>query len=412
MKLLVITYAHPPYHSGGYEIRCKDVIDRLAARGHEALIITTRHPSNKHSICMNEPGIFRILHHKFQTPSIYQKIANDISDIRFIDRKVKEFQPDIIYLWHIVTLSDAIIPYFSKRDFPIVYDSADIGIVYVAKVQKRGLYFNNKVEDLGIRKVLKQIAYAGIQLISLNLLQAYWDWPQNMRVYFNGQNVMKTAQENGVPIGEGKVIYAGLDLHVFSYQQHKGTISPLRIITPGRIVTKKGTKDSILLVKQLIEKKIPVKLTIVGQVGSESYYEELVQIIKDNGLEDAVTFVPMVSQQELAHLYRQADICFFPSHHKSGLSAIPLEAMACGCLVLTYGNENSTEIIRDQQTGFIVPEGDFIYIANLVQGLIKDPERFSQITYVARLEIEKKYTIERYINNIEAFLRESIQQKG
>ena len=408
MKLLVITYGYPPYHAGGYELRCKDVLDRLAARGHEVLVITTRYPSNEHAIRTNEPGIFRVLHLKFQTPSIHKKIANDISDIRFIDRKGKEFQPDIIYLWHIVTLSDAIIPYFSRQDFPIVYDSADIGIVHVAKVQKRGLYFKNKTADSIIRKGLKQIAYTGIQLVSLNLLRGYWDWPQNMRVYFNGKNVMKHAQDNGVPVGDGKVIYAGLDLQIFSYQQHKGIIPPLRIITPGRIVTKKGTKDSILLVKYLVEKKIPVKLTIVGQVGSESYYKELVQIIKNDGLEDCVAFIPMVSQQELAHLYHQSDICFFPSYHRSGLSAVPLEAMACGCLVLTYGNENSTEIICEKQTGFIVPEGDYIYIANLVQGLIQNPAKFATITETARLEIEEKYTIGRYIDDIEAFLLNSI----
>ena len=43
MKILVITNLYPPHEIGGYELRCRDVCDRLKASGHEIHILTSDH---------------------------------------------------------------------------------------------------------------------------------------------------------------------------------------------------------------------------------------------------------------------------------------------------------------------------------------------------------------------------------
>ena len=98
MKILTVTYSYPPYHKGGYEIRCRDVMERLKQKGHEVLIITTRHPSNRRAIIFDEPRIFRVMHHKFEPQSFIQRVLNDIKDTRFLKKTIEEFQPDVIYL--------------------------------------------------------------------------------------------------------------------------------------------------------------------------------------------------------------------------------------------------------------------------------------------------------------------------
>ncbi|MCJ7658158.1 MAG: glycosyltransferase, partial [Anaerolineales bacterium] len=104
MKILTITYAYPPYHQGGYEIRCRDVMERLKQRGHEVLVLTTRHPSNWHAIKTNEPGIHRKLHHKFNARWLPVKVLFDTMDTRFIRKAISDFKPDLVYLWQIATL--------------------------------------------------------------------------------------------------------------------------------------------------------------------------------------------------------------------------------------------------------------------------------------------------------------------
>lgn len=409
MKILTITYGYPPYHKGGYEIRCRDVMEKLKQKGHEVVVITTRYPSNGKAIKTNELGIFRVMHHKFEPQSLLERIIHDIRDVRFLKRKIKEFKPDIIYLWQIATLSNMIIPFCAKLDIPLFHDVADVGLIYDAKVQKQGLYFVHQADDSKIKNQLRELAYKVIRFISGNLLQPHWDWPEEMRINFNSKNIKQDALEAGIPVEDSKVIYAGIDTQKFSFKERVALSNPIQIIIPSRIVPLKGTRDSILLVKYLKEKGLTVKLILAGGIGDQLYYDEMQQLIKRSGLEGVVEYPGMVSQEELAEIYRQADICFFPSYWKSGLSAVPLEAMACGCVVISYGNENSTEVIEDGHTGFIVPEGDFELAANIIQRMINNSTTYQEIISNARREIDSKYTMDRYVDDIEAFLIENIK---
>lgn len=409
MKILTITYGYPPFHKGGYEIRCRDVMERIKQKGHEVLILTTRHPSNRKAIKTDEPGIFRVMHHKFEPQSFFQRVVNDIKDTRFLKKTIEEFQPDVIYLWQIATLSNMIIPFCSTLNVPLYRDVADVGLLYDAKVQKQGLYFQPQPDDPKLKRVLREIVYKAIKLLSGNLLQPRWDWPVKMKINFNSENIKKDALKAGIPVEDARVIYAGVNTDVFTFINKPALHSPLQIITPGRIVPLKGTRDSVLLLKTLIEHGIDAALTLAGGVGDEDYLDELQHIVIESELEDHVTYTGMVSQEDLAKLYHQADVCFFPSYWKSGLSAVPLEAMASGCLVISYGNENSAEIIENGHNGFIIAEGDYEAAASLIQKLQDEQDQYGNIVTCARDEIEKKFTMDRYVNDLESYLLESIQ---
>lgn len=36
MRLLIIVDSYPPQHTGGYELRCRDIVDGWIKRGHNA----------------------------------------------------------------------------------------------------------------------------------------------------------------------------------------------------------------------------------------------------------------------------------------------------------------------------------------------------------------------------------------
>ena len=109
----------------------------------------------------------------------------------------------------------------------------------------------------------------------------------------------------------------------------------------------------------------------------------------------------MVTQDKLVGLYHQADICFFPSYQEPGFSRTPLEAMACGCIVISYGNEGSDEIIRNKQTGFLVPPGDYLGIVAIIKELVSNHKMVNSIAWEARKEIEEFFSMNRYIDRIE-----------
>jgi glycogen synthase len=137
MKLLAIIDSYPPHHSGGYELRCRDVLDRLAMRGHDIVVITTFYMKCTDTDKSKRQRIHRVLHTKANAASIWKRILNDARDMRSINRITQAFKPDIAYLWHVVNLSDAIIPYFCDRQIPIVFDEGGTGLIHFTKVMKR-----------------------------------------------------------------------------------------------------------------------------------------------------------------------------------------------------------------------------------------------------------------------------------
>ncbi len=403
MKLLVITDSYPPHHSGGYEIRCKDVLDHLMLRSHDVEIITTMivgGPKNE------SKEIFRQFHTVDVSTPLLQRVYYDYKDIKFLRQRINSFQPDIIYLWHVVNFTRAIFPYLSDTNIPIVYDEGGNGLILAFK--NHGFWYSmiERKSNFPIRNKIKKILAIVVSRLSGNLIKMNWVWPV-INAYFNSNSVLEDAKKSGVPLNLMKTIHSGIDISRFPFQSRDACQTPVRIIVPGRIERSKGMRDAILLVQSLIRNNIPTKCTIVGKIGSKIYYDELCRLVSDFGLNHSIEFLPMLDQTALAKLYQKSDICFFPSYRKYGLSRIPLEAMSSGCLVLSYGNEGSNEIILSNETGFIIPDENIDSVLSIIDNLIREPDQFKRIIESARLTIEKTYSMERYIDSVEDFLFES-----
>lgn len=410
MRLLVVTAFYPPHHSGGYEMRCRNVVEGLIKRGHAVLVITTRCPDPQCELHSKEENLHRVLHQKIEASTVIGQIDHDRKDLWFIDQKVKEFNPDIIYLWHIQNLSNAILPYFSGQPIPLVYDEGGSGLIYSARILKRGIYFYDNANDSVLKKILKNTIYWLAKLVSFNLIKPHWTWPQNMRVYFNSYSSLQNSRTLGAPVESAGVIHSGIEIAKFPFNPRERIGLPVKIMMPGRVKAEKGTKDSIYLAKALMKRSIKVKISLIGEIQSQEYFNEIFETINENGLYDVIEYMPMVSQNELACFYQESDICFFSTYFKSGLSRVPLEAMASGCLVVTYGNEGSKEIVQDKETGFTVPEGDVISVANVIQDLIGKPDQYREILQKARLQIEQNHSMDEYVEKIERYLIESFAE--
>ena len=409
MKLLVISPFYPPLHMGGYEIRCKEVVDGLIRRGHEALILTTRSKAGEWYDDKEVYSIERKLRQRVGSRNLICQIFTDILDLKFIDRKIKQFSPDIIYLWGIQTLSNALFPYISRQNIQIVYDEGSSGLIHLAKIYEQGIYFYNNENDPLVKKNSKKFINQIVNIISSNRITPQWIWPHDMQVYFNCTSSMEYASEKGVPTENASVIYSGIEIEKFPFQFHDQIGELVRIIVPGRIKLIKGTTDAIELIRELKKRKIQVRLKLVGKVQSNEYLYEINREIDQNDLATNVGVLPMVSQSELTQLYRSSDICFCPSYLKPGFSRVPIEAMASGCIVISYGNEGMKEVINDQETGFIIPEGDVKKGADIVEKLMHQPDLVREIIFNARQVVEDKFSFENYIDSIESFLLESVQ---
>jgi glycogen(starch) synthase len=422
MKILVITLRYPPYHLGGYEIRCKNIIDELYRRGHEILVITSikeTTPRGPHQAVPYQ--IFRRLHVSLKVESFIARLTLrrwsylfgillvfarellfDLLDIKLIDREIKRYKPDAIYLGHVTIFSKALMPFFSDCAIPIVYDEGGSGLI--DSWEEKGIWYK-LIEEYASRysivNAVKPLIVKIVCKVSANRMKPQWAWPAEMRIFFNSELNRRNSIASGVPVKDMRVIHSGVDIKKFDYRSRIKPGSPVVCIVPGRIEPRKGQMDAVRLLAKLREQGVDAKMLLVGEKWVNSYYLEIENEIKELRLEGCITLVPMVTQDKLVELYHQADICFFPSYQKEGYSRIPLEAMACGCVVISYGNEGSDEIIRDKHTGFIVPPADIQALTDIIKELFSKPDKVREIIETARNEIETNCSMEKYVDSIE-----------
>jgi glycosyltransferase involved in cell wall biosynthesis len=411
MKILVISANYPPYHLGGYGLRIKDITDGLEQRGHEVCVLTTKKTRiDRADRKATNYTVFRRLHNRYNAKFFPKEVLFDLSDIQFIDQQIKAYHPDIIYLGHIYVLTKALIPYLAKIDIPIVLDEGGASLKGAWTERGRWFRFTGDYGDQNpLIRLIKPLIISLIYKISKGHINREWRWPKDMHVIINSQYNLEHLRELGLPLENAQVIYSGIDLDQFSFISKSKLNQHLKILCPGRIEKRKGILDSIALVNALKKAGICSRLILVGVISADQFYQEVLNYIEDLQIKEQVTILNMLPQKKLIDWYHNSDICFFPSYQDSGFSRTPLEAMACGCIVISYGNEGSDEVIRHGKNGFVVKEKDIDSVLKFIQDLLNNPLLVRHIATSARNEIEENFTLPRYVNQIEKVLRSTAQ---
>jgi len=406
MKILAITAFFPPYHSGGYEIRVKNILDELSLRGHEILVLTNN-PKAKHHI--NTPTsnlrIVRKLHDRRTAKFFLKEILFDLEDTSLVEKAIEQFKPEVIYLGHTYVFSKAILPFISRLKTPVAYDEGGSGLIEAWTEHGRWFRFTSNYRSrFAFLNMIKPFVIKALCKFSHGRIQTSWAWPERIRIFFNSELNRHNALTNGVPIEGSEIIHSGIETTLFTYKPRTQFHFPLQIFAPGRIERRKGQVDAIKLVKILNDNGLEARLTLAGSNWVDGYYNEVLEEIRLNGLNDKINILPMLTTVELIKEYQKADICLFPSYFRTGFSRVPLEAMACGCILISYGNEGSIEVIQDRETGFVVKPGDLNHMFNIIEELGSARQSIKKVTVAARQEIEARFSMPDYIDQIERAL--------
>jgi D-inositol-3-phosphate glycosyltransferase len=92
-----------------------------------------------------------------------------------------------------------------------------------------------------------------------------------------------------------------------------------------------------------------------------------------------VTFLGGRAQSALPYYYSAADLVVMPSRYESfGLAA--LEAMACGTPVVASDVGGLSFIVKNGETGFLIPEGDEAGFAEAILKLLLDVKLREQMS--------------------------------
>jgi D-inositol-3-phosphate glycosyltransferase len=135
------------------------------------------------------------------------------------------------------------------------------------------------------------------------------------------------------------------------------------------------------------------------------------QTLKDElGIGDVVTFLGRRSQECLPYYYSAADIVVMPSRYES-FGMVALEAMACGTPVVASDVGGLSFVVRDGETGYLVPEGNPYALADCVGYLLHHPELRA---YLGKrgIEVARQYAWPRIADEIEKLYETAIDEKN
>jgi glycosyltransferase involved in cell wall biosynthesis len=175
---------------------------------------------------------------------------------------------------------------------------------------------------------------------------------------------------------EYPVIPMGVDTTRFARPDKRETGKRFELLFVGRAVEEKGLSYLCEAVKQLKDQSIPVHLNIVGDGSARP---TIAKFVKKHKLEDVITLVGWVQQENLAEYYAKANAFVGPSIEvengwKEAFGVVFAEASASGLPVITTSTGGIKDIIKDEVNGLVVPQRNAEAIAEAVKRLQKDPK--------------------------------------
>ena len=157
----------------------------------------------------------------------------------------------------------------------------------------------------------------------------------------------------------------------YFYREQSNIHSPIRLLYVGRLSREKGLITLVEAVSLLVARGVDIKLFLVGKGDLEEYLKTR---CKSLHITNNVEFLGQVPHgTPLFEIYRQADIFVLPSFTE-GLPSVLLEAMANSVPVIATAVGGIPEVVRDGETGILVPPQDAEAISEAVIRLIESTD--------------------------------------
>jgi colanic acid/amylovoran biosynthesis glycosyltransferase len=193
------------------------------------------------------------------------------------------------------------------------------------------------------------------------------------------------------------VHHMGVDIERFRLKERYFNGSPVKVLTVGRLVEKKGLIYAIKAVSLLINKGHKIMYIIAGNGPLKS---ELNNLIMQLGMIGKIKLIDSVEQSEVKAIMTDFDIFLLPSvtgsdGDQEGIPVVLMEAMSTGMPVISTYHSGIPEIVEDGKSGFLVPERDVNALAGRLEYLIKHPELWSEMGRVGHEFVEKHYDIKK-----------------
>lgn len=405
MKILFLSNLYPPHYQGGYELRCSEIVDGLASRGHEVIVVTSTHgvPS-----AGTEGHVHRVLRflrdeitteqyaNKMKRPWAYvaaqMKIASiSRSNAQIVAEIVNQSPPDVAYIWNLYGLTISPLAPLVKNHIPRVFSLGDRWPIQTIK------YYTSRGR---IRRLVRRtLIGAGHHE---NLLRD--------GIFLPNSNCLREEYlMAGVPEGHIFVLPRGVQVPEQLPPLQKS--DTFRMLYAGRLCDNKGVRVAIKAAGELRDDPNiqPFALDIAGS-GEEEYISTIKKEIEALGLSANVKLLGMLPWDELEKERRNHQAFIFPSMWIDPFPVALLEAMASGLPVVGSPVGGAAEIMEDEMNALTFPPGDYKALAASIKRLMDDRELLMRLREGGWQTVKEKYDFDKLLSEHEKYLQLAIDR--
>ncbi|NQV17938.1 MAG: glycosyltransferase family 4 protein [Armatimonadetes bacterium] len=403
MKILVISNLYPPHSIGGYEERCRQIVDRLIERGHEIRVLTSTHGVEKEQI---EPHIHRRLkvHGYFGHPwlQIIELYNLEKYNRSILLEEIQSFNPDIIHIFNLNGLNKGLILTLQECELHTVFDVSDHWLADSLKIDVWLRWWNGETGTLKARLARRILNISGLaNFIRAKAPFAKWEKIKFKRIYFGSKALKQLTIRNGFKVEHAEVIYTGIDCKKFKQRIENKEFS--RLLFVGRLHEDKDTVTAIRALKLL---PAHFSLTIYGH-GEKEYIDFLKNEAQD--MQDRVSF-KFATAKEMVNVYSEYDVLVFTSAWEEPFSRTPLEAMASKLPVISTLEGGTKELIRHGENALSFKTSDPSDLAKQILQMENQPAERARIVETAYNDVTTDFDIQRGVEKIESYLQESCSE--
>jgi glycosyltransferase involved in cell wall biosynthesis len=197
------------------------------------------------------------------------------------------------------------------------------------------------------------------------------------RVIFNGYDAERFFPREPDPVLRKELAPAGEDV----------------IFYAGRLIPWKGVQYAIAAMAE-----VPGAVLVVA--GEGHYRPTLEEAAQAAGLTDRVRFLGRIPHEDLPRLLAVSDVLVATSFASETFGIALVEAQACGVPVVASHFGGFPEVVKDGQTGLLVPPQDPSALAAALRALLTDPARRQRMGEAGRHWVAEQFHWERVTERV------------
>ena len=214
---------------------------------------------------------------------------------------------------------------------------------------------------------------------------------------YSGMELDKFLEPGVEPADERKQVEIGPGVEAAKKRRKLGIEEDAPVVGKvARLFHLKGHKYLLEAAAQVVKVYPKAKFLLVGDGILRGKLERQAG---DLGIKGNVLFTGLVPKEDIPGLLAVMDVVVHTSL-REGLARVLPQALACGRPVISFDIDGAREVIKDGETGYLVPAGDSRKLAEAIIDVLGDKDKARRMGEAGRKLVEPNFRAEVMVDKI------------